>query len=516
MNSKILLGTAAFLMLGASCQNTLNEPNLKPGNNQVNLVKVPEVTVWSGEQILGYGIYSTRASESGTYTKWQSDRGWENIPEDPISVNEKEYVLNYIKEHPNEGYDICDLTSYYIQNVGGSYDEYDLYFNENNIQKCKGSEEMNLLKINGIHINDFNAATGGGNWGLCENMPLNDPFYQESYANTEQHNKYKFYYIEYNGKMNVYLCFDYATEKYDNGQMNFEGDGVYNDWVIKLSPANGSNIVPPTSSENCDKCGHPKHGDYCNDCKEGDSCYKEEVIENPDTPIEVPEHVEINLSIEERDGVEWLASHLSIHVRANTDVEVFIPLPAVYYCAVDDLAIVAKHEEDLMIHSGPQTTTFTINGDVVSMTVSFENEGIRINTNGINENIISYLNETYGDGLTFEVWNYMNLRVRDWDDATNNDGKGVFMNKDQENEITAEQLRGFLNKSTVKFSNTPDLYVNAFMFTPGCEEEEHECGAFIDDCTVSIVSTQSPLYELDRNNGYWYNGSPYNQLWWKD
>ena len=49
------------------------------------------------------------------------------------------------------------------------------------------------------------------------------------------------------------MCFDYRTKKYDNGQLTFDGDGVYNDWVIKLSPADGSTITIPSGGGGGDK-----------------------------------------------------------------------------------------------------------------------------------------------------------------------------------------------------------------------------------------------------------------------
>lgn len=239
--------------------------------------------------------------------------------------------------------------------------------------------------------------------------------------------------------------------------------------------------------------------------------------EEPTTP-NTPEvnntldHVEVNLSIEERPGIEWLASHLSIHVRAITDVEVFIPLPVEYYCAVDDLAIVHKHN-NLMIHGGPEEVTYNVNGHEVILTLNFEERGIYVTTNGINEDVINYCRNTYGDGLNFEVWSYMNLKVKEWSDINDGHGRDVFMNPNQENAITPEQLRDYLNQSTIRFlNNPPTLYVNAFMYQPGCDEGEHTCGKFINDCTVLPIGVEYIKQENEEGD-YWYNSSPYNQLY---
>lgn len=464
----------SFILIGLnSCKNELSIPenNIK---KTYNLVHDTDFITWIGSETLGntFGYsttnYFTRSGEvtyTGTYTKYQSDRKWENTPQDPIPNDEKEYVLNYIKEHPDEGYYECDLVNYYIQNVGGSYDEYELYFNENNIQKCIGSEKMNFLKINGIHINDFNAATGGGNWGLCENMPLNDPYYQESYANTEQHNKYKFYYIEYNGKMNVYLCFDYATKKYDNGQMNFEGDGVYNDWVIKLTPADGSNVIAPDDNE------------------------KEETYPPVTSPLHNNE-VEINLSINDTHlnyNVEDLVSKLSIHVRKATDVQVFIPISPQYYCQTDDLYIFNTHEFFVYGENNIQTVSYNVNGNTVQLNVEFSEKGITITTNGINQNVIDYCFNTYGDGINFEIYNYFCYNEQD------ENGKWVRV-ENEEGNISKETLQEWLNKSTVTFiDEAPNYYINAF----GKDNEGRDC--FVKP-TNEYLQKKDNMYHL--NNSY--------------
>ena len=161
---------------------------------------------------------------------------------------------------------------------------------------------MDYVEFNGTHINDYNAT-----WGvraLCVNIPLVNPRYHDSFYNTTQENHYRFYVIEYDGKKNLYLCFDYATNKWDNGQLDYQGDGVYNDWVIKIIPGDGSEIDP----------------------------------DDPDVPDVDPydfyatDHVEVNLSVNDKhEEGDWIHTKLSIHIRAVTDVEIFIPVGQNYY-----------------------------------------------------------------------------------------------------------------------------------------------------------------------------------------
>ena len=53
--------------------------------------------------------------------------------------------------------------------------------------------------------------------------------------------------------------------------------------------------------------------------------------------------------------------------------------------------------------------------------------------------LLAYLNAEYGDGLTFEIWNYYNV-----------------------NAIDRETLKPFLDATTISFTSAPTMFVNAF------------------------------------------------------
>lgn len=271
-----------------------------------------------------------------------------------------------------------------------------------------------------------------------------------------------------------YICFDFACGYPENdvdgnpGRGSTWHDWDYDDWIIKISPA-----IPVNDPE-----------------KEFPVLGEPEEDPKVDNPIQKTDHVEINLSIEERPEIEWLSTHLSIHVRAVTDVTVYIPLPIKYVCEADDLAIVNKHEENLMIHGGPQSVEYNINKQIVTLNINYSVEGITIFTEGITPQVIDYCYKNYGDGLTFEIWNYMNINHTDW-----YDGK-------VDEYIDTTELRRLLNNSSVIFTKKPSLYINAFM----CNENGEK---FIDDCTVS----PEDIY-LTQETNYWYNGSPYNELYY--
>ena len=156
--------------------------------------------------------------------------------------------------------------------------------------------------------------------------------------------------------------------------------------------------------------------------------------------------VEVNFSINDRQ-YESNDTKLSIHVRDTTDVTVFIPTPADYYCPVDDMLIVQKHDI-AQVYNTAETVNMNINGNIVSLTTTYSKEGITITTNGINANVLKYLRSTYEDGLTFEINNYFATERLD------KDGNKV--------KVTREELQALLNKTTISFTNTPKFYLNAF------------------------------------------------------
>ena len=86
---------------------------------------------------------------------------------------------------------------------------------------------------------------------------------------------------------------------------------------------------------------------------------------------------------------------------------------------------------------------FEVNGQKVSISVAFELGGVRIKTVGTNREVLRYLRTNYGDGITFEVWNYYNSTA------------------------TRKVVKEFLDKSTVSFTHDPGQYINAFALLNG-------------------------------------------------
>ena len=464
------IAAMAILLSGVlfSCDNSDGFESNEALMLDVKVAKTPDIRLYSGGQVLS----STRGDVSvnvnyfkimdfgGGKSDWMKNQYpvlyqyFDNAPAtsvdrgEQVSQAEKNAVMAYLAAHPDEGSTTCDLTTYFIQNVGSNYDTYHLAFMNGDVPHhytdITGGNHMDYVEFNGTHINDYNAT-----WGvraLCVNIPLVNPRYHDSFYNTTQENHYRFYVIEYDGKKNLYLCFDYATNKWDNGQLDYQGDGVYNDWVIKIIPGDGSEIDP----------------------------------DDPDVPDVDPydfyatDHVEVNLSVNDKhEEGDWIHTKLSIHIRAVTDVEIFIPVGQNYYCDVDDMDLVISHQLDLVQYiPQPSTESFEIvNSETsevyaVSATVAFEANGIRITTHGMTAGLQEYLKNKYHDGLTFEIWNYYNI-----------------------NAIDRENLKPFLDASTVSFTADPTLYVNAFA---PIGDDNHKNPW---DCVVTPPSAYSVWYE---------------------
>lgn len=172
---------------------------------------------------------------------------------------------------------------------------------------------------------------------------------------------------------------------------------------------------------------------------------KTEKEPDPEDPIyyEDKGHVEVNLSVnDKKDKDDYIWSKLSIHVRDTTDVEIFIPVGAEYYCEADDFYIVQKHDkEDAYVYTdNTEKVEMEIAGQKVTLTIEHQQNGMRITTDGINSAVLKECRKTYGDGITFEVYSYYNEKI-----------------------TSREMLKGLLDQTTIKFlDEEPDYYINAF------------------------------------------------------
>ena len=267
-------------------------------------------------------------------------------------------------------------------------------------------------------------------------------------------------------------------------------------------------------------------------------------------------HVEINLALNDvhtlpngsnKYDIEDLVSKLSIHVRYPKDVEVVIPVPASIYCDQDDLYILNNHYQGNYVYGG-EHQEFSIpvgNGNTVTLTVEYvspandelteKGEGyIRVWTTGINEGIIQYCRDNFGDGINFEVYNYYN--------RGNQYSVGNFV------EISYDELQWkYLSRSFVNFdwqqsvgSSTktyPVYFVNAFnsiagnynpgdcyVWIMGDERANNGNKTYVNNGNIfrQGVNAETVIwgegkyseksYFHNAYQGYHYNGSQYNWI----
>lgn len=177
---------------------------------------------------------------------------------------------------------------------------------------------------------------------------------------------------------------------------------------------------------------------------------RQDIDGHPNTE-KVDGSVETNLSVADKGTYDQVK--LSMHVRANTDVKVVLPIAD--QVLADDFAIVAKHDIDFS-YSEP----IKIDDQTVELIYSLTDKGyLQIETKGITQEVLDYCNNHYADGLTFEC----------------NLGYGKF---------------ALVDKPTISFTNEPRFYlttcVNNSPVAKDYEVEWPEAGApiFVDPMVV--------------------------------
>ena len=548
-NLKLLMGLGVVAGgLLTSCSNEFEPSDVNSGSM---LVKAPKVVAYSGDHF--WNGYGTRGTDMNA-NMW--DQTWDCPPraaEDLTSEQLEELKELFRKAAETRNEIVLPFENYYVQQIYKGEDRYNAVDKNHNVTGTSevGSNKMEHLQAMGQygyeHINNFNYGTNGNHPGNCgcgvshfgttlmTGMPTEglDPNTQFGFDETWGTNP-KFYnnyiIVEYEGY--YYVGFDYeahAPERQNPNEANaFERDWNFTDWIVRITPAyhkgqtpegNPGGVQNPGTPEtpeepnnpdveDCPNCEHPAHEGVCPDCKdeglENSECNPQdgdsEVGETPETP-ETPgdnvnkgfDEVEINLSLDNKDADDIRESHLSMHVRSATDVKVFIPVPKMYYCEADDMAIVLDHTIEF-VHGGPYVTEYNINGNIVTLNVEFNDAGITIWTDGITQEVIDYCFETYGDGITFEVWNYFN------DPETGNPL------------LSIEELKGYLNQSTVEFlDKIPGQYINSF----GKDHGRYENDGSSDGNDFHVGPTAQQAEFDGPEQGAHLNGSDNNDIYTK-
>lgn len=440
-----LLKLAMCVLMGCSLLSCTSEEPVQYTSNI--LVKAPKMIAYSGDIYFGNGTRSAQPNAN----EWGTDGKYKDYPR-PADITEEEIakVLEVFNQKGKESYEpLVDWSNFFVQQVWKGTAEYIA----GNGGTVVGGNQMNWLccgseEMGDDHVNNFNNSDGSV-------MLMFDSSTKRWGYKSSTDNGHIFYYfrMEYIDGA-YYVGFDFSAEG-QNPNEQVQRDYIYNDWIIKIVPGKDAIVTPP-GTPNDPEVDDPVIGD-----------------------VEHNHHNEVEVNLHADDS-SILESHLSIHVRYPGDVEVFIPVPKQYYCEADDMDIVMRHELDYMMHGGPYETEYKLKDSelTVTLNVEFEEDGIRIWTDGVTQEVIDWCAEKcHGDGITFEVWNYFN------------------------DVLDIEGLKEYLNQATIRFidDDGPDSYINAFTDSPN-------------DCTVEIVKDQSGNYK-DPQQGTHLNGSDKNQIY---
>lgn len=451
-----LLASAALCCIFTGCSDKDDNGLSSQEKMQVtmNPAQDADFKVYSGGVVIGSTFVK------GTKGTNMNGNMWYQTYERPTNVTDAERakaIEEFSKKREGAKNDVqVTWTNFWVQQV---YKGETTYIDGNNQGIGAGSNKMNhLLVFNNLkeeviswwpyevkysfwdgayeHINNFNSGNNTTVFTddetheqyigttLMVNMHSDGRDEQFGYHNSQDSkDHYEYIILKIDGA--YYVGFDfYATHpegQEANKNMDVERDWVFNDWIVKISPAQLKGAAPVNP-----------------DLDGGEAEPAEPGEETP--AADSKGEVEVNLSINaEKEKDDYIATKLSIHVRDTTDVEVFLPVSAAYYCEADDMNIVLSHAENVEMHGAQATEmTYNVNGNEIRLTVAYELDGIRVKTSGINAAALKFLREVFADGLTFEVWNYYPETV------------------------TRAMLKPLLDQSSVSFTDDPARYVNAF------------------------------------------------------
>lgn len=301
---------------------------------------------------------------------------WPSVPAIP-STDEVNGVLAYIAANPDANVDAPEYTYYYIQHVGGahklySYTDMNNVLHENELDGTQSLERLCVLENDGnwIHVNNFNAGTcnnaATGNAVLMTNGFNGATCLDENGSTITSH--WRIYYWE----GNYYLAIDYSRDREDG---KVDPDGIYDDWVVKLIPADGETPNTP-------------------DGPSGD----------PDTP----KVGEVEFDIHQQVHDTWHEIKTSVHVRDTADVRIFLPIPAEYQAVADDFDIRIGDEYSYV--ENLSNTRFYIGGVeyTVPVEINHMTDGIEILIAAAEcKEALKAARGIYDDGLTFEIHSYV-------------------------------------------------------------------------------------------------------------
>lgn len=279
-------------------------------------------------------------------------------------------------------------TEYIIQDVAGAHKEY-TYTDRNGAGHNVGDgtarlEHIEIQELSGnwVHVNNFNR-------GKCDNAAThNAALMDNGFLAAKALNEYSGSFVTdwriFLIDGNYYLGFDFSMKK-DDGEI--PGDGIFDDWVVKIIPLNGEQPDPDPEPD-------PK---------------PEPDPENPDP--EEPEfygkaHVEFD--VHQQEHKDWKEIKTSIHLRDTVDFTILLPIPEKYQAESDDFDLRLGEKYEYLAHE----ITIVDKTYEIIFEVTHKAEGIEIFVKGSEcAQALRAARALYGDGLTFEVHTYVKNEV---------------------------------------------------------------------------------------------------------
>ena len=195
--------------------------------------------------------------EKTSYTRTANPNGneWANKGYDvpsPITADELAKVLNVFNQQGAEKYtSLIEWDEFFVQQV---YKGVALYTDSAGNEGVLGSNKMNWLfavKSDGTkdHINNFNAGDNKSWDGIM--LMVNSSTHEFGFSNSNgQGRLFKNFRMEkIDG--NYYVGFDFESWRSSeaNGNEGVKRDYIYNDWIVKIVPGNGSGGSTTTDHE---------------------------------------------------------------------------------------------------------------------------------------------------------------------------------------------------------------------------------------------------------------------------
>lgn len=382
MKNQLLILAAGLLSLTfASCDND-NLPN-------VPTLPTTPTTNYKNSEI----EYIAPGGRAATRAAWPNSNQWADKYRVPGSVTMQEAndVYQYFVDHSadRQGEISIDYVNFFVQHVWKGTDTYELEDMNHAHHKVTGGNQMDQLCAGTIgnedHVNNFNACSGSI---MCmENSSTAHFSYNDSYGNCGKESgnwstrRDKYIILQVPG-YGIYLGFDYETYK-GSGERH-EGDGVYTDWIIKISNADGTPEPEPT----------PEPTPVIPDNESGDNM----IVGNG--------HVEFD--IHQQEHKDWNEIKTSIHVRDTVNCRVFIPIPEQYQAEPDDFAIRVDKKYEYI----SKKIEIAENIYEVHFAIGHTADGIEIVIGtGACAQALKAAREEYEDGLTFEIHTYVKPEV---------------------------------------------------------------------------------------------------------